>query len=130
MRQACQLSIHDETISAADVLLNLALLPQDHLISAGTQLRLVASNHPQHAREAQQVDNQDILSKQTHSASSMSKQSVKPNDSRVDTGISEDEHPVDYRKGYHFMAKEMDSEQSSKLAGVQVNYPSISYVSK
>ena len=130
MRQACSLSIHDDTISAADVLLNLALLPRDHSIITGNSLRLVACNHPQNTRDAQQVDKHDILSKQTHNASSLSKQSVKSSDNRADNGMSEDEHPVDYKKGYHFIAKEMDFEQSSKLAGVQVNYPSISYASQ
>ena len=123
MRQACSLHIHDDTISATDVLLNLALLPRNHSITAGNLLRLVASNHPQNARYAQHVHKHDILPVQT--TSSMSEQSVKPRDNRADDGTYEDEHPVDYKKGYHFMAKEMDSEQSSKLAGVQVNYPSI-----
>lgn len=122
MRQACSLSIHDDTFSAADVLLNLALLPRDHSISAGNLLRLVASNHPQSTLDAQQVHKSDILPKQT--ASSMSEQSVKPKGNRADNGTYEDEYPLDYKKGYHFMAKEMDFEQSSKLAGVQVNYPS------
>ena len=122
MRQACSLSIHDDTISAADVLLNLALLPRDHSISAGNLLRLFASNHPQNTLDARQVHKSDILPKQA--ASSMSEQSLKPKDNRADNGTYEDEYPLDYKKGYHFMAKEMDFEQSSKLAGVQVNYPS------
>ena len=130
MRQACSLSVHDDTFSAADVLLNLALLPRDHSIIAGNLLRLVPSNHPQHTRDAQQVENHDMSPKQTHNASRMSKHFVKTEDDRADNGTSKDEHPIDYKKGYHFMAKEMDSEQSSKLAGVQVNYPSTSYDSQ
>ena len=127
MRWACSLSIHDDTVSAADVLLNLALLPHNYSITAGNLLRLVATNHPQNTRDAQHVDIHNILPKQTQKASSMSEQSVEPVDNRAGNEIYEDEHPIDNKKGYCFIAKEMDSEQSSKLAGVQVNYPSMSY---
>ncbi|KAL8793685.1 MAG: hypothetical protein Q9195_003734 [Heterodermia aff. obscurata] len=107
MRQACSLSIHDDTISAADVLLNLALLHRDDSITAGDSLRLIASNHPQNPHDAQQVDNHGVL--------------LEPMDNWADNRTSELGQPVDHKKGYYFMAKEMDSEQSSKLAGVQIS---------
>ena len=85
MRSICSLGLHDQSVSEADVLLNLALFPLHHTISVGNVLQLTA----------------------------------------VPTGFSvtygsEQGLPVEPKRGYYFIAKEVDNEVLSKIAGVQV----------
>lgn len=117
MRNILSLSIHDETIMAADILLNLALFPHDHTIVAGALLRLTAVN----ASGATEIINHDAPQVQIQNTSDSAELSSKVTKGLADQEMYDDGYPVDHRKGYYFLAKEVDIEHSSNLAGVQVN---------
>lgn len=117
MRQIFPLSIHDETLSAADVLLNLALFPRDHAIVTGCLLRLDAVN----ASSTIEIMSHDAPQNQTQDTSDLPELSSKLTRVLAGQEADDDDYPVDHRKGYYFLAKEVDFERSSKLAGVQVS---------
>ena len=117
MRHILPLSIHDETLSAADVLLNLALFPRDHKIVTGCLLQLTAVN----ASSTIEIMSHDAPQNETQDTSDVPDLSSKLTRGLAGQETYDDEYPVDHRKGYYFLAKELDSERSSKLGGVQVS---------
>lgn len=122
MRQVLPLFLHDNTLSPSDVLVNLSLFPADHTIIEGNVLQLVAINHSTSVYDAQEAKARTI---QTQSAVSLPERNSKFVESPVGDGGDGHGHPADYRKGYFFLAKEMDPEHLSILDGVQVNYPAV-----
>ena len=85
MRSICSLGCHDQSVSEADVLLNLTLFSPHHTVTVGSVLQLTAV----------------------------------PSGYSVTYG-SEQDLPVEPKRGYHFVAQEADNEVLSKIAGIQV----------
>ena len=121
MRPICPLSIHDQSISGADVLLNLTLFPPKQTIIPGNVLQLAALGQSIHPSGSLQANHYNGLQTQIEN---LQVQATIPTGTTGNDG-DELEYQVDPKKGYYFVAKEMDLEISSKLVGVQVSYHSI-----
>ena len=128
MRSICSLSIHDRSVSEADVLVNPTLFPPGSTVIAGhiLQLAAVSQSPPAHGPKAiNQYDGQQDQTVNVHA------QAALPMGSTANHEF-EEKQPVNPKKGYYFVVKSIDRETSSKIAGVHVRYSStsVSYANK
>ena len=112
MRQICSITIHDEIVSSADVLLNLTLFPPGSRPTVGDILQFAAVNRPADVMNAPEnhAKNDDGPTKlMANLGNSLGDHEGDSNDASIDHG-----------KGYYFVVKEMDIEQASNSAGSKV----------
>ena len=122
MQHRCFLSIHDDSISEADVLLNLSCFPPN-TFAAGDVLQLVATNDRDDVKASS-------LQPMEHGAGSREKEEMhsleQPTFSKTDERLhsSKTQRPnselLDATKGYYFVVRDMTSDLMAKLHGVQV----------
>ena len=116
MRSICTLSIHDTSVAAADVLLNLNFFRPDHNIVLGDIWQLSATSHSNYPYGAQPIGHGDGLQDHRVGPREKTQADVAKSASHGPDG----ESPVNPKKGYYFIVREMDHDVLSRLPGVQV----------
>lgn len=124
MQHTCSLSVHDDSVSDADVLLNLSILPSTTL-AQGDTVQLVSAADLEH-----EVHSSPVPTKQKSRSRKREQDGAleQPTSSKTDGELFGLEIPrlnsqsPDITSGYFFVCKDITPDMKPKLSNAQVSY--------